>query len=160
PEQCRVFHMIPGLERAEFVRYGQMHRNTFLAAPRVLQPTLQFRTRSDLFFAGQLTGIEGYAGNIGSGLLAGLNAARQLQDQPPLVLPETTMLGALCRYVTHASMADFQPMKANFGLLPALENAGRLGRHQRGAAHAERSLANLRAFLARNGEGAAIRGSA
>ncbi|MBN1269847.1 MAG: methylenetetrahydrofolate--tRNA-(uracil(54)-C(5))-methyltransferase (FADH(2)-oxidizing) TrmFO [Kiritimatiellae bacterium] len=144
PEQCRVFHMIPGLERAEFARYGQMHRNTFLAAPKLLHPTLQFRAHADLFFAGQITGIEGYAGNIGSGLLAGLNAARLLHGQPPLTLPETTMLGALCRYVTHAAMADFQPMKANFGLLPALENAGKSGRRERGGAYAERALAALR----------------
>lgn len=120
-EQKRIFRMIPGLGSAEFARYGQMHRNTYLNAPRVLLPTMQSRDRQDLFFAGQITGVEGYVGNIGTGLLAGINAARLLKGEPVLTLPEETMLGALCHYVAHASPRDFQPMKANFGLLPALE---------------------------------------
>lgn len=120
-EQKRVFRMIPGLGNAEFARYGQMHRNTYLNAPRVLLPTMQFRNRRDLFFAGQITGVEGYVGNIGTGLLAGINAARLLRGEPALTLPEETMLGALCHYVAHASPQGFQPMKANFGLLPPLE---------------------------------------
>ncbi len=120
-EQKRVFRMIPGLGNAEFARYGQMHRNTYLNAPRVLLPTMQFRNRQDLFFAGQITGVEGYVGNIGTGLLAGINAARLLRGEPALTLPEETMLGALCHYVAHASPQGFQPMKANFGLLPPLE---------------------------------------
>lgn len=119
-EQKRVFRMIPGLGNAEFARYGQMHRNTYLNAPRVLLPTMQFRNRQNLFFAGQITGVEGYVGNIGTGLLAGINAARLLKGEPVLTLPEETMLGALCHYVAHASPQDFQPMKANFGLLPPL----------------------------------------
>jgi methylenetetrahydrofolate--tRNA-(uracil-5-)-methyltransferase len=109
-EQKRVFRMIPGLEEAEFVRYGQMHRNTFIFSPAQLRPTLQFRSHEQLFFAGQITGVEGYMGNIGTGLLAGLNAARLHMGLEPLKLPATTMLGALCHYVTHASPADFQPM--------------------------------------------------
>src|SRR3990172_4961156 len=104
PEQKRVFHMIPGLENAEFERYGQMHRNTFIASPKLLRSTLQHITRDDLFFAGQITGVEGYMGNIATGLLAGINAARLLQHEPPIALPQTTMLGALCHYITHASL--------------------------------------------------------
>ncbi|MGE5072091.1 MAG: methylenetetrahydrofolate--tRNA-(uracil(54)-C(5))-methyltransferase (FADH(2)-oxidizing) TrmFO, partial [Anaerolineae bacterium] len=112
PEQKRVFRLIPGLEQAEFHRYGQMHRNTFIAAPEVLLPCLQLASRPEIFFAGQLTGIEGYLGNIASGVLAGINAAQVARGAAPLVLPETTMLGALCHYVSHADMRDFQPMKS------------------------------------------------
>ena len=147
PEQRRVFRLIPGLEHAEFVRYGQMHRNTFIYSPALLRPTLQFHNRDDLFFAGQITGVEGYAGNIATGLLAGINAARLAQDQPLLELPPTTMLGALCHYVTHASAADFQPMKANFGILPPLENAKRLGKRDRYGAYARRALEGLGEIL-------------
>jgi methylenetetrahydrofolate--tRNA-(uracil-5-)-methyltransferase len=146
PEQKRVFRMIPGLENAEFVRYGQMHRNTFIFSPAQLLPTLQSRHRSNLFFAGQITGVEGYMGNIGTGLLAGWNAARLHQGLEPLQLPETTMLGALCHYVTHASPADFQPMKANFGILPALD--GNIhGKRQRAAAHVARAVDDLERYL-------------
>ena len=147
PEQRRVLRLIPGLENAEFVRYGQMHRNTFIASPKLLQATLQHVTRDDLFFAGQLTGVEGYMGNIATGLLAGLNAARLLQHQPMLTLPETTMLGALCHYVTHANLKDFQPMKANFGILPPLSNAKKLGKRERGQAYADRALLDLEGYL-------------
>ncbi|MCW5876039.1 MAG: methylenetetrahydrofolate--tRNA-(uracil(54)-C(5))-methyltransferase (FADH(2)-oxidizing) TrmFO [Anaerolineales bacterium] len=148
PEQRRVFRMVPGLENARFERYGQMHRNTFINSPELLRPSLQFHSREDLFFAGQITGVEGYVGNIATGLLAGLNAARQASGETPLVLPPTTMLGALCHYVTHASPADFQPMKANFGILPPLTLEGKSGRRQRAAAYAERALADLDAYLA------------
>jgi len=117
-EQQRVFRMIPGLEQAEFVRYGQMHRNTYLLAPRLLKSTLQWCERDDLFLAGQITGVEGYVGNIATGFLAGLNAARLINGEPPIVLPQSTMIGALCHYITHAAPDEFQPMKANFGLLP------------------------------------------
>ncbi|MDO9131304.1 MAG: methylenetetrahydrofolate--tRNA-(uracil(54)-C(5))-methyltransferase (FADH(2)-oxidizing) TrmFO [Anaerolineales bacterium] len=147
PEQRRVLRMIPGLEKAEFVRYGQMHRNTFIAAPRVLLPSLQFRGRADLFFAGQITGVEGYIGNIATGLLAGWNMARLLQGQAPVTLPVTTMLGALCHYITHADLADFQPMKANFGILPPLDSGKRLNKRERAAAHAQRALDDLETFL-------------
>jgi methylenetetrahydrofolate--tRNA-(uracil-5-)-methyltransferase len=148
PEQRRVFRGIPGLEGAEFARYGQMHRNTFIFSPAHLLPTMQTRGRQDLFFAGQITGVEGYVGNIATGLLAGWNAARLLGGQEPLVFPPTTMLGALCRYVTHADPADFQPMKANFGLLPPLDGESQArGKRQRGEAHSQRAEADLESFL-------------
>lgn len=145
-EQERVLRMIPGLEHAEFMRMGQMHRNTFVNSPSLLDASLRFRRRADLFFAGQITGIEGYAGNIGTGLLAGINVTRVLRGAPPLVLPQTTMLGALCHYVTHAAPGDFQPMKANFGILPPLDEPPR-GKRERGAAYAARALHDLDAFL-------------
>ncbi len=148
PEQRRVLHMIPGLEQAEFVRYGQMHRNTFIASPKLLRPSLQAITREDLFFAGQITGVEGYMGNIATGLLAGWNAARLLTGETPLELPVTTMLGALCHYVTHANLKDFQPMKANFGILPAPADAPqKLDKRERATLHAERALHDLECFL-------------
>lgn len=147
PEQRRVLRMIPGLGQAEFVRYGQMHRNTFIYSPRLLRPTLQWHDRDDLFFAGQITGIEGYVGNIASGLLAGWNAARLLAGQPPVILPPTTMLGALCHYVTHAAAADFQPMKANFGILPELSGPKIKGKRERAQAHTARALADLQQAL-------------
>ncbi|MCB9135975.1 MAG: FAD-dependent oxidoreductase, partial [Anaerolineales bacterium] len=143
PEQRRVFRLIPGLENAEFARYGQMHRNTFIYAPALLRPTLQFHNREDLFFAGQITGVEGYAGNIGTGLLAGINAARLAHGKALLELPPTTMLGALCHYVTHASAVDFQPMKANFGILPPLETKKKLGKRDRYGAYARRALEGM-----------------
>jgi methylenetetrahydrofolate--tRNA-(uracil-5-)-methyltransferase len=152
-EQRRVLRLIPGLENAEFVRYGQMHRNTFLASPKLLLPTLQHKTRNDLFFAGQITGVEGYVGNIATGLLAGLNAGHLLKHQPLHTLPDTTMLGALIQYVTHADMADFQPMKANFGILPPLVSSGKkLGKRERGKAYAERALTSLEKYLQGNPE--------
>ncbi len=148
PEQRRVLRLIPGLENAEFERYGQMHRNTFLASPKLLRSTLQHKTRDDLFFAGQITGVEGYMGNIATGLLAGMNATHQIKNQPLLTPPPTTMLGALCHYVTHADMSDFQPMKANFGILPPLEATGKkLGKRERGQAHAARAMTDLETYL-------------
>src|SRR6185503_7987094 len=147
PEQKRVLRLIPGLENAEFLRYGQMHRNTFIASPKLLRPTLQHRQRSDLFFAGQITGVEGYMGNIATGLLAGINAARLHHHQEPITLPQTTMLGALCHYVTHADLKDFQPMKANFGILPSMEFTSKIGKRDRGKVYAERALADLQFAL-------------
>ena len=138
--------MIPGLENAEFARFGQMHRNTFIFSPAHLQPTLQFRGREDLFFCGQITGVEGYVGNIATGLLAGWNAARVLNGKYPVTLPETTILGALITYITNASAADFQPMKANYGILPALENAPR-GKRLRAQEYSRRALLDLDAFM-------------
>jgi methylenetetrahydrofolate--tRNA-(uracil-5-)-methyltransferase len=143
PEQKRVFRLIPGLEDADFLRYGQMHRNTFIASPKLLRPTLQHMQRDDLFFAGQITGVEGYMGNIATGLLAGWNAARLHHNEQPITLPQTTMLGALCHYVTHADLKDFQPMKANFGILPSLEFSSKVGKRERGSAFAERALSDL-----------------
>lgn len=149
-EQKRVFRLIPGLENAEFVRFGQMHRNTFIASPLVLLPTLQFFTRPDLLFAGQIIGVEGYMGNIATGWLAGTNAARMLTGKTPLSLPETTMLGALTYYVTHAAISDFQPMKANFGLLPPLESPGK-GKRERAWQHVGRSMTALDSWAAEHG---------
>lgn len=147
PEQRRVLRMIPGLENAEFERYGQMHRNTFIASPKLLRLTLQHIARDDLFFAGQIIGVEGYVGNIATGLLAGLNAARLLQQKTLLTLPQETMLGALCHYVTHASLKDFQPMKANFGIFPPLSLATKIGKRERGQVYAERASNSLEKFL-------------
>jgi methylenetetrahydrofolate--tRNA-(uracil-5-)-methyltransferase len=147
PEQNRVFRLIPGLEKAELVRYGQMHRNTFIDSPKVLLPTLQFHARFDLFFAGQITGVEGYTGNIGTGLLAGLNAARIFHGKKLLSLPETTMLGALCHYVAYADLIDFQPMKANFGILPPLDLNRRMDKIERSHLYAERAKSSLERFI-------------
>jgi methylenetetrahydrofolate--tRNA-(uracil-5-)-methyltransferase len=146
PEQQRVLRMIPGLEDTEFVRYGMMHRNTFINAPTLLRPTMQFHDRDDLFFAGQITGVEGYVGNVGTGLLAGANAANLLAGRPLWTLPETTMLGALSHYITHAAPKDFQPMKANFGLMPPLSPPVRKKR-ERYAAYSRRALDDLAAFV-------------
>jgi methylenetetrahydrofolate--tRNA-(uracil-5-)-methyltransferase len=151
PEQRRVFRMIPGLEKAEFFRYGQMHRNTFIFSPKLLKQTLQMQARSDLFFAGQITGIEGYVGNIASGLLAGVNAARVHTNQMPLILPRETMLGSLCHYITHAAEKDFQPMKANFGIVPPLTDGKRRNKRARASAYSERSLLCLRKYLKEQG---------
>jgi len=145
-EQKRVFRLIPGLGNAEFARYGQMHRNTFIHSPTLLQPTMQSRQRPDLFFAGQITGVEGYMGNAASGLVAGINAARFLTGSPTLTFPPTTMIGALCHYVTRAEPKTFQPMKAAFGLMPPLENAPR-GKRDRAKRYAERAIRELKEMM-------------
>jgi methylenetetrahydrofolate--tRNA-(uracil-5-)-methyltransferase len=144
-EQARIFRLIPGLERADFARFGQMHRNTFIDSPALLRPTMQSRQRQDLFFAGQLTGTEGYVGSIASGLVAGLNAARLVRGQPLVTFPPTTMIGALCSYICRAQTGSFQPMKANFGLLPPLDPPVRNSR-ERYASYARRALADLLSF--------------
>jgi methylenetetrahydrofolate--tRNA-(uracil-5-)-methyltransferase len=146
-EQKRVFRMIPGLENAEFVRFGQMHRNTYLEAPKILLPTLQHRRRSDLFFAGQITGVEGYMGNIGTGLLAGINAVRLLRGMNPLSLPRTTILGSLCDYISNSENKNFQPMKANFGLLPPIDSNLHLGKRDRARLFSERAISDLSSCL-------------
>ncbi|MFK7804834.1 MAG: methylenetetrahydrofolate--tRNA-(uracil(54)-C(5))-methyltransferase (FADH(2)-oxidizing) TrmFO [Anaerolineae bacterium] len=143
-QQAEVLKLIPGLESAEFVRFGQMHRNTYINSPELLQPTMQYRGRADLFFAGQITGVEGYAGNAATGMLAGINAARMILGQHPLILPTNTMLGALAHYVTHADAKTFQPMKANFGLFTPPE--GKMGKKDRYVIYAEKSLTALRRF--------------
>ncbi len=118
--QREILRQIPGLQDAQFVRMGQMHRNTFLNAPALLYPTMRFRRRDNLYFAGQITGVEGYVGNIATGFVAALNLSRQLRSLPAWIPPQETMLGALCHYVTHAEPKRFQPMKANLGILPPL----------------------------------------
>ncbi len=147
-DQRKVLRLIPGLENAEFLRYGMMHRNTYINSPRLLHPTMQFRSRADLFFAGQITGVEGYVGNAGTGLVAGINAARLLTGKPPVIFPTITMLGALCHYVTHASAKDFQPMKANFGLFQPPSQ--KMNKRERYSWYSERALTALRRFTRDN----------
>jgi methylenetetrahydrofolate--tRNA-(uracil-5-)-methyltransferase len=144
-EQRRVFAMIPGLEKAEFVRLGSLHRNTFINSPDHLMPTLQWRRRSDLFFAGQITGVEGYIESAATGLLAGLNAARLIAGKPPVVPPPTTALGALLRYITDPERKDFQPMNVNFGLLPPLSEP--LRKKAKKEMLARRALADMEAWV-------------
>lgn len=119
-QQKEILQLIPGLEDAEFIRMGQMHRNTFINAPTLLHPTMQFRTQPNLYFGGQITGVEGYVGNVATGLVAAINLSRRLNGLSEWVLPVDTMIGALCHYVTHSEPKHFQPMKANFGILPPL----------------------------------------
>ena len=145
-EQKRVFGMIPGLAHAEFVRYGVMHRNTFLNSPALLDGDFSFRRRPGLYFAGQITGVEGYMESAGSGILAGINLARRLQGRKPLLLPETTMLGALSRHVSQYAGKDFQPMGANFGVLPPLPEKIR-DKRQRYMALSQRALCDLEPML-------------
>lgn len=121
PEQKRVFGLISGLENAEFVRYGVMHRNTFINSPELLRPTLQYKDRDDLLFAGQMTGVEGYIESAASGLVAGVNAAYLAKGENPVIFPEQTAHGSMCKYITSAVAKHFQPMNANFGLMPPLE---------------------------------------
>jgi methylenetetrahydrofolate--tRNA-(uracil-5-)-methyltransferase len=146
-EQARVFRMIPGLESATFQRFGQMHKNAFLAAPKLLDESLAFRLQPGLFVAGQLAGIEGYAGNIASGLIAGINAAHSIHGRPPICLPLTTMTGALIHYITHANPDDFQPMKAIFGLLPKPEDTQRRSKKDRYAYYTARALSDLEKYI-------------
>lgn len=145
--QEEVLRMIPGLQNAEFVRLGQMHRNTFVNSPTVLRPTLQARLRDDLFFAGQITGTEGYVGSTMGGLIAGINMARLLSGEPLLTLPPTTMSGALLHYITHAEPKHFQPMKANMGLLPEMTDPPR-AKVEKNAKLAERARRDLADYLA------------
>lgn len=145
-EQKRVFSMIPGLEHAEFVRYGVMHRDTFMDSPRLLSKSLSLKSEPRLFFAGQFTGVEGYTESAATGILAGINAARFASGEEPLVLPPETMLGALVNYITDESVDNFQPMGANMGILPPLEKKIR-HKDERYAALAERAIADLEAVL-------------
>ena len=141
-EQKRVFSMIPGLENAEFVRYGVMHRNTFIDSPRHLDRWFMLRGSDNLFFGGQITGVEGYVESAASGIIAGRALADKLSGRQPLELPRTTMLGALCSYISDSSVTDFQPMASSMGLLPPLDRIIK-GKQERYAALAERSLADL-----------------
>lgn len=121
-EQKRVFSMIPALKNADFMRYGVMHRNTFINSPKVLNSDFSFRPNSKIFFAGQITGVEGYMESAASGIIAGINAVKRLKNEKPLVLPRETMIGALSNYVNAGSQNEFQPMGANFGILPSLDS--------------------------------------
>lgn len=144
-EQKRVLRLIPGLESAEFVRFGVMHRNTFLQSPQLLDPTLQFRQRPSLLAAGQITGTEGYAAAVAGGWLAGTNAARLARGETPMALPPTTMIGALTHFIAEAPSAKFQPMPPNFGLMPELSTRVREKRARYGA-YRDRALADLAPF--------------
>ncbi|MEJ8302530.1 FADH(2)-oxidizing methylenetetrahydrofolate--tRNA-(uracil(54)-C(5))-methyltransferase TrmFO [Saccharibacillus sacchari] len=144
-EQKRVFQMIPGLENVDIVRYGVMHRNTFINSPRLLEPTYQCKARPNLFFAGQMTGVEGYVESAASGLIAGINAAHQALGREQIIFPEETTLGGMARYITEADPDHFQPMNANFGLLPKPEKKIR-NKKEKNEALAMRALDKLAAF--------------
>lgn len=141
PEQDRVFSMIPGLENAEFARYGVMHRNTFIDSPKLLNSDFSMRNNDKIYFAGQITGVEGYMESAASGIIAGQNLARKLQEKPALVLPEDTMIGALTRYVSNPNIINFQPMGANMGILPKLDV--RMKKKERYEALSQKALQSL-----------------
>jgi methylenetetrahydrofolate--tRNA-(uracil-5-)-methyltransferase len=145
PEQKRVFSLIPGLENCEIIRYGVMHRNTFINSPKLLRPTYQYKERDTLFFAGQMTGVEGYVESAASGLLAGLNAARLAKGEELLVLPPETVMGSMARYITTADPNNFQPMNANFGLVPELPKRIR-NKREKNEKLAERALDTIQNF--------------
>lgn len=144
--QKEVFRLIPGLEQAEIVRYGVMHRNTFLNSPKLLRPTYQFKGRDDLFFAGQMTGVEGYVESAASGLIAGINASRLVQGKEPVVIPPVTAIGSMAHYITNTDVKHFQPMNANFGLFPPLETRikKKLERYE---AYSNRALETIQNFV-------------
>lgn len=148
-EQKRVFSMIPALHNAEFLRYGVMHRNTFINSPKILNSDYSDKENKNIFFAGQLTGVEGYMESASSGLLCGINAARLLAGLPAVTLPPTTMMGAMSRYISDPYVSDFQPMGANFGILPELTHRPR-DKAERGQAYADRALADLKTFIEEN----------
>ncbi|WP_335870706.1 FADH(2)-oxidizing methylenetetrahydrofolate--tRNA-(uracil(54)-C(5))-methyltransferase TrmFO [Bacillus sp. 2205SS5-2] len=144
--QKEIIRLIPGLEKAEIVRYGVMHRNTFINSPKMLKSTYQFKNRQDLFFAGQMTGVEGYVESAASGLVAGLNAARLAKGEKPVEFPHETAIGSMARYITTANSKNFQPMNANFGLFPDLEKRHK-NKQERNEAHAKRALETIQKFL-------------
>lgn len=144
--QKEVFGLIPGLEQAEIVRYGVMHRNTFLNSPKLLRPTYQFKERDDLFFAGQMTGVEGYVESAASGLLAGINAARLVLGEDPVVIPSVTAIGSMAHYITNTNVKHFQPMNANFGLFPPLEIRVKK-KLERYEAYSNRALETIQNFV-------------
>jgi methylenetetrahydrofolate--tRNA-(uracil-5-)-methyltransferase len=140
-EQARVLRLIPGLEQAEFVRFGMIHRNTYINGPTVLRETWQVRGRDDLFFAGQISGVEGYVESAASGLIAGRNAAALVLGEPPRVPPRTTAIGALAYYVSHAEPKHYQPTNITFGIMPALTEPRPRGSRRGGSKRADRKLA-------------------
>ena len=144
--QKEVIQLIPGLENAEIVRYGVMHRNTFINSPKVLKATYQFRNREDLFFAGQMTGVEGYVESAASGLIAGINAARLVNGEEPVEFPHETAMGSMARYITTTNAKNFQPMNANFGLFPDLPEKIR-SKQERNEKHASRALETIQKFV-------------
>ncbi|EJS71153.1 MULTISPECIES: FADH(2)-oxidizing methylenetetrahydrofolate--tRNA-(uracil(54)-C(5))-methyltransferase TrmFO [Bacillus cereus group] len=144
--QKEVLQLIPGLENAEIVRYGVMHRNTFINSPNLLRPTYQYKQRDDLFFAGQMTGVEGYVESAASGLLAGINAARLVKGEEPVVLPPVTAMGSMANYITATNAKNFQPMNANFGLFAPLEKKIKR-KAERNEAYATRALETIQNFV-------------
>lgn len=151
PEQKRVFGMIPALKNAEFVRYGVMHRNTFIESPKILNGDFSLKSNRNIFFAGQITGVEGYMESAASGLMAGINAVRHMQNRDTLILPPESMIGALSHYVSDGTVTNFQPMGANMGILPSLENPPR-DKRERAGAYADRAISALLEFLKNNNE--------
>ncbi|MBO4980215.1 MAG: FAD-dependent oxidoreductase, partial [Clostridia bacterium] len=143
PEQRRVFRMIPGLENAEFMRYGVMHRNTYLNSPEYLNATYAMRERPDIFFAGQMTGVEGYIESAGSGFVAGLNAAARVLGKDPVVFPRTTMIGAMAHFVANGAVGAFVPMNANFGIVEPLAERVKGGKVARYEVVARRALEEI-----------------
>ncbi len=144
-EQDKIIHLIPGLENAQIVRYGVMHRNCFICSPKYLKQTYQFINRDDLFFAGQITGVEGYVESAQSGIVAGINMAHYLENKDQVVFPRETVMGALSYYITHGDEKDFQPMKANFGILPDLQQ--RVKKKEKKAAYAKRAITMMEDFI-------------
>lgn len=138
--------MIPGLENVEIVRYGVMHRNTFINSPKVLAPTYQLKTQPNVFFAGQMTGVEGYVESAGSGLVAGINAAQMAMEKDLKIFPAETALGSMARYITEADSKHFQPMNVNFGLFPALDVKLK-SKQERGEKQAERALKAISEYI-------------
>ena len=156
PAQKRVFSMIPGLENAEFLRYGVMHRNTYLPSPELLDADYKLRKgfgSGQVYFAGQMTGVEGYIESTGSGFVAGLNAARMALGLEPLIFPETTMIGAMAHYVSHGGLSDFVPMNANFGIIPSLDHRVKGGKIARYEVYAARALEALDGMMEKVQEG-------
>ena len=144
-EQDKIIHLIPGLENAQIVRYGVMHRNCFICSPKYLKQTYQFINRDDLFFAGQITGVEGYVESAQSGIVAGINMAHYLENKDQVVFPRETVMGALSYYITHGDEKDFQPMKANFGILPDLQQ--KVKKKEKKAAYAKRAITMMEDFI-------------
>lgn len=149
PEQKRVFSLIPALNKAEFVRYGVMHRNTFIDSPRLLDSNYSLRNNKKIFFAGQITGVEGYMESAASGIMAGINACNLVNNKESLVLPKDTMIGALSAYISDSTVKKFQPMGANFGVLPELENRPR-DKKERAAAYSARALESLEKYISKS----------
>ena len=156
PAQKRVFSMIPGLENAEFLRYGVMHRNTYLPSPELLDADYKLRKgfgSGQVYFAGQMTGVEGYIESTGSGFVAGLNAARMALGLEPLIFPETTMIGAMAHYISHGGLSDFVPMNANFGIIPSLDHRVKGGKIARYEVYAARGLEAIDGVMEKVQEG-------
>lgn len=149
PEQKRVFSMIPGLENAEFVKYGLMHKNTYINSPKLLNASYQSINHQNLFFCGQMTGVEGYVESAASGIYAAINMLRHLNGEELLILPQETIMGSMAHYITHASKTNFQPMNANFGILPSLEVAHK--KKERKMLYGQRALDTLKDFIDKNG---------